>query len=138
MERVIGNTRVANAAGAGWLQWPILALLVAITGAAAAYLIVRDDIAAYRMVGKFESVQIGDDYGDVAAKIGPGREVDIKHIPAINSFQSRRHQHEPSQIVPIVEGYKIYFWESWGCEFYVAFDEDGKVIDSQILDSNSL
>ena len=113
-------------------------VLLSIIAIAAIFAVARNEIADYRRVGKFETVKVGDDYGDIVVKIGSGREVDVKDIPSINSFQSRLHQTEPPHAVPVVEGYRIFLWEAWGCRFYVAFDSDGKVIDCQILDSNSL
>ena len=90
------------------------------------------------MVGKFGTVNVGDDSAVVVEKIGIGREIEVRELPTINSFQSRKHHDEPPHAVPVVEGYKIFLWEAWGCRFYVAFDIDGIVIDRQILDSNSL
>ena len=112
--------------------------MVMIFAAAAFFAVARDEIADYRMVGRFGTVNAGDDTAVVVEKIGIGREAEVQELPTINSFQSRNHHDEVPHPVPVVEGHKIFIWEAWGCRFYVAFNPDGKVIDHQILDSNSL
>ncbi|VTR99812.1 unnamed protein product [Tuwongella immobilis] len=82
----------------------------------------------------------GDSYNTVTStlSLGPGTEMNVTDIPTIQWFNSTRHRDGSRQVVPVVEGNKIFMWEVIGIEIYISFDAHDKMLDKQVLDSTSL